>query len=77
MDRVVDAIYEQETLRPLEAIDLPEHQRVRITIHGVPPESPDEMLDTWHQVYEGLTDEEIRQIEALALDRRHFRRQEP
>jgi predicted DNA-binding antitoxin AbrB/MazE fold protein len=77
MDRVVDAIYEQGTLKPLEALDLPEHQRVRITIHGVPPESPDEMLDTWHQVYEGLTDEEIRQIEALALDRRHFMRQEP
>jgi hypothetical protein len=29
------------------------------------------------QVYEGLTDEEIREIEALALDRRHFMRQEP
>jgi hypothetical protein len=43
----------------------------------VPPESPDEMLNAWHQVYEGLTDEEIRQIETLALDRRHFMRQEP
>jgi len=77
MDRVVDAIYEQGILKPLEVLDLPEHQRVRITIHAVPPESPDEMLDAWHQVYEGLTDEEIRQIEALALDRRHFMRQEP
>ena len=77
MDRVVDAIYEQGTLKPLEALDLPEHQRVRITIHAVPPESPDEMLNAWSQVYEGLTDEEIREIEALALDRRHFMRQEP
>ena len=44
MDRVVDAIYEQGTLKPLEALDLPEHQRVRITIHEVPPESPDEAV---------------------------------
>jgi predicted DNA-binding antitoxin AbrB/MazE fold protein len=77
MDRVVDAIYEQGTLKLLEALGLPEHQRVRITIHEVPPESPDEMLDAWHQVNEGLTDEEIREIEALTLDRRYFMRQEP
>jgi predicted DNA-binding antitoxin AbrB/MazE fold protein len=77
MDRIVDAIYEQGTLKLLEALDLPEYQWVRITIHEVPTESPDEMLDAWHQVYEGLTDEEIRQIEALALDRRYFMRQEP
>jgi predicted DNA-binding antitoxin AbrB/MazE fold protein len=77
MDRVVDAIYEQGTLKLLEALDLPEHQRVRITIHEVPPKSPDEVLDAWHQVNEGLTDEEIREIEALTLDRRYFMRQEP
>jgi len=77
MDRVVEAIYEQGTLKLLEALDLPEHQRVRITIHEVSPESPDAMLDAWHQVYAGLTDEEIAQIETLSLDRRHFMRQEP
>jgi predicted DNA-binding antitoxin AbrB/MazE fold protein len=42
MDRVVEAIYEDGTLRPLEALDLPEHQRVRITIHNPGAESPDE-----------------------------------
>ena len=29
MARVVEAIYENGTLKPLEALDLPEHQRVR------------------------------------------------
>jgi len=48
-----------------------------VTIHEVPPESPDALLDAWHQVYAGLTDEEIAQIETLALDRQHFMRQEP
>jgi predicted DNA-binding antitoxin AbrB/MazE fold protein len=31
MVRVIDAIYENGTLKPIEVLDLPEHQRVRIT----------------------------------------------
>ena len=41
MARVIDAIYENGTLKPLETLDLPEHQRVRITIHEPVVESPD------------------------------------
>jgi predicted DNA-binding antitoxin AbrB/MazE fold protein len=77
MDRVVEGIYESGMLRPLEALDLPDHQRVRITIHEPSAESPDETLHAWHQVYKGCTDEEIAQIEAIALDRSHAMRQEP
>ena len=75
MDRVVEVIYEHGTLRPLEALDLPEHQRVRITIHEPSAESPDETLDAWQRVYEGVAADEIAHIEAIALDRRHFMRQ--
>jgi predicted DNA-binding antitoxin AbrB/MazE fold protein len=74
---VIDAIYENGTLKPLEALDLPEHQRVRITIHEPIIETPDEMLAAWHQVYEGCAADEIAQIEAIALDRSRFMRQEP
>lgn len=77
MTRVIDAIYEQGMLKPLEALDLVEHQRVRLTIHELGEESPDEQLDAWQGVYDGLTDEEIVQIEAVAFDRTHFLRQEP
>jgi predicted DNA-binding antitoxin AbrB/MazE fold protein len=77
MARVIDAIYENGTLRPLETLDLPEHQRVRITIHEPIVESPDETLEAWHQVYEGCAAEDIAQIEAIALDRSRFMRQEP
>lgn len=72
MERIVDAIYEQGMLKPLETLGLPEHQQVRITIHELDIESPDKQLDAWHSVYDGLTDEEISQTEALAFDRRHF-----
>lgn len=77
MARVVEAIYENGMLKPLETLDLPEHQRLRITIHEPIVESPEETLEAWHQVYEGYTDEEIAQIEAIALDRSRFMRQEP
>jgi hypothetical protein len=50
---------------------------VRITIHEPIVESPEETLAAWHQVYEGCADEEIAQIEAIALDRSRFMRQEP
>ena len=77
MARVVDAIYENGMLKLLETLDLPEHQRVRITIHEPIVESLDEMLEAWHQVYEGCAEEEIAQIEAIAMDRSRFMRQEP
>ena len=38
---------------------------------------PSQMLEAWHQVYEGCVEEEIAQIEAIALDRSRFMRQEP
>ena len=76
MARVVEAIYENGTLKPLETLDLPEHQRVRITIHEPIVESPEEMLEAWQQVYEGCADEEITQLEAITLDRSRFMRQE-
>jgi predicted DNA-binding antitoxin AbrB/MazE fold protein len=77
MPRVIDEIYENGILKPLEALDLPEHQRVRLTIHEPIVESPDETLEAWHQVYEGCAEEDIVQIEAIALDRSRFMRQEP
>jgi predicted DNA-binding antitoxin AbrB/MazE fold protein len=48
MARVVEAIYENGTLKPLETLDLLEYQRVRITIHEPIVESPDETLEAWH-----------------------------
>ena len=75
MARVVEAIYENGTLKLLEALDLAEHQHVRITIHDQIVESPDESLEAWTQVYDGCEADEITKIEAIALDRSRFMRQ--
>ncbi len=76
MDRVVEAIYENGVLTPLETLDLNERQRVRITVHDLDSEkSPEAVLEAWHAVYEGCEAEEIEQIERVALDRSRFLRQ--
>ena len=35
MSKVVEAVYEKGSLRPLEKLDLPEGARVRIRIEGI------------------------------------------
>lgn len=76
MKQTLPAVYEHGVLTPLEPLDLPEHQRVIITIQRASPEWPDEMLEAWQRVYAGLSDEEVSQAEAIALDRSRFMRQE-
>ena len=77
MERTLPAVYEHGVLRPQEPLDLPEYQRVIITIHGPAPESPAETLEAWLHVYEGLSEDEVAQVEAIALDRSRFMRPEP
>jgi predicted DNA-binding antitoxin AbrB/MazE fold protein len=76
MENIFEAIYENGVLKPLEPIKLPEHQRVTITIQPLLIENPDQELESWHQVYDGLSDKEISEIESIALDRSHFMVQE-
>lgn len=76
MDRILEAIYENGVLRPLESLKIPEHQKVTITIQLPPVENPVQELESWHQVYAGLSDQEIGEIESIALDRGHFMTQE-
>jgi hypothetical protein len=56
----------------LSALDLLEHQRVRVTVDVAPAEQPDEALRTWLGVYDGLAEEEVDEVEAIALDRSRF-----
>jgi predicted DNA-binding antitoxin AbrB/MazE fold protein len=68
-DYIFEAIYENGVLKPLESLRLPDHQKVTITIQLPPVENPDEELESWHQVYAGLSDSKIREIESMVLDR--------
>jgi predicted DNA-binding antitoxin AbrB/MazE fold protein len=76
MDCIFEAVYENGVLKPLESIKLLEHQRVKIVIQLPMVENPDQELESWHQVYSELSDQEIKEIESIALDRSHFMFQE-
>jgi predicted DNA-binding antitoxin AbrB/MazE fold protein len=72
MERVLEAIYESGVFRPLESVDLPEHQQVILSIHPLSVEHADTELEAWQQVYSGLSDQDIAEMEAIALDRSRF-----
>jgi predicted DNA-binding antitoxin AbrB/MazE fold protein len=74
--KVLEAIYEDGVLKPLEDPDLEEHQRVVLEIRAEPRGSALATLEALHRVYEGLSDQEIAEVEAIALDRGHFRSRE-
>lgn len=76
MEPVVEAIYANRVFTPLESLDLPERQRVAITIRVLKSEGPDDALEAWQRVYEGLADESITEIERIALDRSYVMQQE-
>jgi len=73
--RSLQAIYEGGVLRPLEDPGLEEHQRVHIEIQIEPQPGASAALEAWHRVYEGLSDNEIAEVEAITLDRGHFFRE--
>ena len=72
MEQDVEVVYRNGVLMPLEPLVLPENQRMRIMLHVPTGEQPEELLAPWHQVYAGLSDEDIAEIERIALDRDHF-----
>jgi predicted DNA-binding antitoxin AbrB/MazE fold protein len=72
MTKVLEAVYEDGVLKPLADPGLTEHQRVLLEIR-LPSESTAEAeIKAWQRVYEGLSDAEIADVEAITLDRSHF-----
>jgi len=72
MTRVLEAVYEGGVLKPLADPGLAEHQRVVVEIRLPSASAAESELEDWHRVYEGLSDAEIDEVEAIALDRRRF-----
>ncbi len=75
MDQDIEVVYRNGVLEPLEPLELAENQRVVITVHMPPAERAEQMLAMAQKVFAGLSDEEIAEIEAIALDRSHFMKQ--
>lgn len=74
MTRILEAVYENGMLRPLEDPGLEEHQRVLLEIRTERQEQTSSPLEAWQRVYEGLSEDAIAEIEAIALDRSRFSR---
>jgi predicted DNA-binding antitoxin AbrB/MazE fold protein len=76
MERVLEATYKNGVLIPLKPLNLPENQRVVITILSPATDEPEETLLAWQQVYAGLSEEDIAEVEQVALNRSRFMRPE-
>jgi predicted DNA-binding antitoxin AbrB/MazE fold protein len=74
MGRIMElkAVYHEGVLRPLKPLELPENQQVTITVRLPGEETPADTLAGWRAVYAGLSEADVTEIEAIALDRSHF-----
>jgi predicted DNA-binding antitoxin AbrB/MazE fold protein len=74
MAELIDAVFEQGTFKPLEPVELPEGQRVTLSVEpsALTLEGAEEQLRAWRAVYEGLSEADISEVEAIALDRTNF-----
>ncbi len=72
MQQTCDAIFEKGVLRPLTNLQLHEGQSVKIIIEDKTTLDSEEMLEMAFQTYEGLSEQEIEEIEEIASDRSHF-----
>lgn len=65
-------------MKPLKPLDLEEGQRVSLTIEeeAIQIETPEESLKAWEEVYAGPSENDVAEIESIALDRGNFMRPE-
>lgn len=70
----IEAIYEHGSFKPLQPVDLEDGEKVFLSIERATlsqAEAVKQLLE-WHKVYEGLSEDEIVEMENLMLDRNHF-----
>lgn len=73
MTQILEAVFKDGSFKPLNNGSLPfaEGQRVKLTVE-TPAETQDDLIELAAQVYDGLTEEEVNEVERLALDRGSF-----
>jgi predicted DNA-binding antitoxin AbrB/MazE fold protein len=72
MEQVLEVIYRNGAFLPLKPLGLPENQRLKITLHLPAEKRAADTLASWQQVYAGLSDTDVTDVEAIARDREHF-----
>ncbi len=73
MPKTVEAIFEDGVLKPISPLNISEHKKVKLVIEDECVE-PFDVLSLASMVYNGLSPEDIEEIEKLALDRSRFTR---
>ncbi|HEX8599032.1 MAG TPA: antitoxin family protein [Chloroflexia bacterium] len=76
VENIVEAVYEAGVFRPLSPVvdSVSEGQHVRLTILPVlEAADSDDPLELLRNVYAGLSEEEIDEIEKIMLDRSNWR----
>jgi predicted DNA-binding antitoxin AbrB/MazE fold protein len=68
----MDAVYQDGVFRPVSSPELPEGERVRLTVERVAQSTPDDILRLASQVYEGLSQQDIDEVEDMARHRALF-----
>ncbi|HEY5594339.1 MAG TPA: antitoxin family protein [Nitrospiria bacterium] len=66
MSKTIEAIFENGVFRPLERVDLKEHQRVMLILQDV-KSSSENILELASHVYGNLSEKDIQEIEAIIL----------
>lgn len=72
MATTLDAVFEDGVLKPVQPLELAEGERVRVTVERAGTAPADEILALASSVYEGLSADELDQIEAMAKRRPFF-----
>ena len=72
MKGTVEAVFQDGVFRPDRPPDLPEGERVRLTVESMAQGSPIDILDLAARVYEGLSAKDIDEIEKMARRRPFF-----
>jgi predicted DNA-binding antitoxin AbrB/MazE fold protein len=72
MEQTLEAVFENGTFRLLEpsAVTLVDGQHVLLTVET--EGTPEDVLALAERVYDGLSDEEIDEVERISLDRHMF-----
>ena len=70
MNQPIKAIYENGIFRPLKPPEISEGQQVRLIVETTSEPTPEDLLELAAQVYQGLSAEQVDEIEQIALHRR-------
>lgn len=77
MKGTVEAVFQDGVFRPVQRPNLPEGERVRLTVESVGQDRTDDILRLAARVYEGLSLRDIDDIEEMARHRAFFTDVEP